>query len=132
MSIGKGTSARDGSCLSGAILEYFDKKGVNGIFATHLHELFHLPLRLSRVRYKSMAFKVIGTSAVWTYTLQDGFCDDSRALDTARSYRIPPEIIGRAAELINVFPEVCRSTLRASRRTETSSAPNDYANVCLR
>lgn len=46
--LGKGTSSKDGSGLSGALLETLDQKQVSGIFSTHLHELFHLPLKLSR------------------------------------------------------------------------------------
>jgi hypothetical protein len=45
--IGKGTSARDGAALAGALLEHLDHIGVSGVFATHLHELFRLPLKLS-------------------------------------------------------------------------------------
>jgi DNA mismatch repair ATPase MutS len=54
--IGKGTSARDGSALAGALLEHLDQAGVSGVFATHLHELFRLPaLKLSgNTRRKKM------------------------------------------------------------------------------
>ena len=57
-----------------------------------------------------MGFKLAGTTALWTYTLEDGFCDDSRALDTARAYQLPSEIVDRAAELIDIFPNACRET----------------------
>ena len=120
---GKGTSARDGSCLAGAILEYFDRKGVHGIFATHLHEIFQLPLRLKTVQYKRMGFKLAGSTALWTYTLEDGFCDDSRALDTARAYRLPSDIVDRAAELIDLFPNVCRGA------SEIEKPTNDVALI---
>ena len=84
--------------------------GVHGIFATHLHEIFQLPLRLNTVRYKRMGLKLDGTSALWTYTLEDGFCDDSRALETARAYQLPSGIVERAAELIDIFPNICRGS----------------------
>ena len=51
---GKGTSARDGSALAGALLENLEEKRVAGIFATHLHELFFLPLALSNTKFKRM------------------------------------------------------------------------------
>jgi DNA mismatch repair ATPase MutS len=54
--LGKGTSARDGSALAGALLEHLDNKAVYGIFATHLHELFLLPLNLHHVVNKKMGF----------------------------------------------------------------------------
>ena len=57
--IGKGTATRDGTCLAGALLEALDQRGklfvinrgnkiflaVYGIFSTHLHELFQIPIR---------------------------------------------------------------------------------------
>ena len=51
---GKGTSARDGSALAGALLENLEEKKVAGIFATHLHELFMLPLLIPTTKYKRM------------------------------------------------------------------------------
>jgi DNA mismatch repair ATPase MutS len=55
---GKGTSAKDGSALSGALLEHLDQRRISGIFSTHLHELFRLPLRLKSVTDKKMGFAV--------------------------------------------------------------------------
>ncbi len=52
--LGKGTSARDGAALAGALLETLDKRNVSGIFATHLHEMFQLPLTLYRTKNKKM------------------------------------------------------------------------------
>jgi len=47
--LGKGTSSRDGASLAGAIIEELSqpRHNIMGIFATHLHELFLLPLRFS-------------------------------------------------------------------------------------
>ena len=56
MFTGKGTSAKDGSALSGALLEHLDRKNITGVFATHLHELFMLPLRLKSVSDKKMGY----------------------------------------------------------------------------
>lgn len=56
-STGKGTSAKDGSALSGALLEHLDRRNITGVFATHLHELFMLPLQLRTVRDKKMGFE---------------------------------------------------------------------------
>jgi len=54
---GKGTSAKDGSALSGALLEHLDRRNITGVFATHLHELFMLPLQLRNVRDKKMGYE---------------------------------------------------------------------------
>ncbi|CAN0336736.1 unnamed protein product, partial [Hapterophycus canaliculatus] len=52
--LGKGTSARDGASLAGALLEEMDRVSITGIFATHLHELFDLPLHTETLSYKRM------------------------------------------------------------------------------
>ncbi len=51
---GKGTSARDGAALAGALLEELDRRRCLGVFATHLHEIFDLPLLLRGVTLSRM------------------------------------------------------------------------------
>lgn len=93
--IGKGTSARDGAALSGALLEALDAVPVTAVFATHLHELFDLPLATRHLAWKRMGMEVGGVGETeagteggdgvrWTYKLEDGRCADSMALHTAR------------------------------------------------
>lgn len=45
---------RDGAALAGALLEEMDRVSITGIFATHLHELFDLPLQTSTLSHKRM------------------------------------------------------------------------------
>lgn len=86
--IGKGTSSRDGAALSGALLEALDSVPVTAVFATHLHELFDLPLTTQHVRWKRMGVVAEeeggGGEVRWSYQLEDGRCVDSMALHTAR------------------------------------------------
>lgn len=49
-----GTNGRDGAALAGALLEEMDRVSITGIFATHLHELFDLPLKVNTLSYKRM------------------------------------------------------------------------------
>lgn len=109
--LGKGTSARDGSALAGAILEYLDTKRVYGIFATHLHELFLLPLKLKHVQEKQMGYEMKSPSDVdikWSYKLEDGRCTDSMALITAKQYQISDDVLMRAESLLQDFDAHCR------------------------
>lgn len=89
--IGKGTSARDGAALSGALLEALDAVPVTAVFATHLHELFDLPLATRHLAWKRMGMEEEGDRQGgmlrWTYRLEDGRCTDSMALHTARCVR---------------------------------------------
>lgn len=54
--LGRGTSTREGTSLSSAFLEHINKRNITGIFATHLHELFSLPLNLSNVKNVTMGY----------------------------------------------------------------------------
>lgn len=128
--LGKGTSARDGAALAGALLEALDDCGCSGIFATHLHEVFQLPLVLNRVTYKRMGIEQVDESREsddkrWTYKLEDGKCIDSLALQTARQYNIPLSIIKRAEQLAAIFDDTCRGgkpILSSSTGTLSSSS----------
>ena len=107
--IGKGTSSREGSVLAAAILEELVQRKVSGIFATHLHELFQLPgLRLdASVRFKKMDTSLVcdgktGFIAIDSkFTLEDGICTNSLALETARAVggEALAGVCNRAAEL---------------------------------
>lgn len=123
--LGKGTSARDGSALAGALLEELDVRGCSGIFATHLHEVFELPLSLSRVSYKRMGIEQGHgpDDKQWTYKLEDGKCTDSLALHTARQYSIPSSIIKRAEQLASDFDATCRG--RSTQQPISTRRPDN-------
>lgn len=44
---GRGTSSKEGAALAASLIEHLDALGAQAFFATHLHEIFALPLRLS-------------------------------------------------------------------------------------
>lgn len=108
--LGRGTSSKDGSALAGSILEALDKIQSTGIFATHLHELLQLPLETNSIRYKKMKSTANTTTGeiTWDYLMEDGVCDDSMALETAKEFRIEAGIIERAKELQDQFDLLCR------------------------
>ncbi len=49
----------------------------------------------------------------WTYTLEDGRCTDSMALNTAKQYGIDRAIVDRAEVLGAYFDQCCREGSRA-------------------
>lgn len=59
--------SRDGAALAGALLEEMDRVSISGIFATHLHELFDLPLNT-----KTLSCKRMGIDWVSRKRLTDG------------------------------------------------------------
>ena len=114
--IGKGTSSRDGAAIAGALLEYLDQRQVNGIFATHLHELLALPLHTKRLHRRRMGIKYLPESSQsshhlslktpqWTYCLEDGVCTDSMAIVTARAFGLPDSLLERATTLGAIFDD---------------------------
>ncbi|CAM9772584.1 unnamed protein product, partial [Chrysoparadoxa australica] len=123
--LGKGTSSRDGAGLSGALLEELDRMRVSGIFATHLHELFALPLSTRSVSYKRMGFIVEDAGhekgqerQQWTFKLEDGQCTNSLALQTALDHSIPQAVVSRAQVLSTSFDALCRGPGGASNSSE--------------
>ena len=63
--LGKGTSTREGVGLCGAVLEHLDQLGSMGFFATHLHELFDMGLKLKSTVYKKMGFYKDPNKSKW-------------------------------------------------------------------
>lgn len=45
-------------------MEEMDRLSISGIFATHLHELFDLPLRTKTLSYKRMAIDWVCTGSL--------------------------------------------------------------------
>ena len=99
--LARGTSPRDGTVLAAAVLEEMASKGMNGVFATHLHDLLDLPLQSTeRIVRKMMDIRMEHagdlTTYQWTFHLVDGVCKDSLALQSAKRFGVPQSIIERA------------------------------------
>lgn len=96
--LGRGTSARDGTALGAALLEEFDRIGFLSVFATHLHEILDLPVKLSgQEEYWRLGISRSGDGVpTFTHKLEHGKCMDSMAIHTARQHGIPEHILMRA------------------------------------
>ena len=133
--------------MAGAILEELSRPSsqVMGIFATHLHELFSLPLLLTNnVVRKTMMVNISSEDSVgsddkaWTYRLLDGVCTDSLALHTARVYKLPDQILRRAKELAVSYDRLLQLAPVASQpmdedaqdATPALPAPMSRLNSC--
>jgi hypothetical protein len=128
--LGRGTSPRDGTRLAGAVLEAMAESGMNGVFATHLHDVLRLPLRsIDRIRQKRMVIHDKDNSGHespsynWTYRLEDGVCTDSMALVTAAQFGLPAAILDRAEALSEFVP--------ASVIPSSSASTEDKENVLV-
>ncbi|KFM25783.1 DNA mismatch repair protein MutS [Auxenochlorella protothecoides] len=98
--LGKGTEARAGAALAGALLESLDATGCRGVFATHLHPLLELPLRLRATCRMRMATCTDASGARRpTLRMVPGSSTESLALEVARAQRLPARVLERAAAL---------------------------------
>jgi DNA mismatch repair protein MutS len=99
--IGRGTSTWDGLSVATAVTEYLhDRIGARTMFATHYHELTALAERLDGVANYSVAVKEEGESILFLRTLIPGGADRSYGVEVARLAGLPPEVIGRARDLL--------------------------------
>jgi len=95
----------------------FCNLGCSGLFATHLHEIFGLPLQLRNTPAFLQMQGMVDVHNIWqpNWRITQGRCDDSRAIDAAVTYGLPPAVVQRARELCTIMdarhgPE-CRETL---------------------
>lgn len=93
--LGRGTSPRDGTRIAAAILEEMTARRVNGIFATHLHDILGLPLK-NRDCIVEKRMSLPNDEDLFPYIVEDGVCTDSMALFTARRFGLPSCVLERA------------------------------------
>jgi len=122
--LGRGTETRAGAALAGAVLEELVERGCRGIFTTHLHEMFELPLQLRGPRYLRMDVLMSDDGLSWrpTWRLAPGRCIDSLAVHAAQQCGLPPSTIARAQALASLGPE--RSRPAPSPSPSPSSPPS--------
>ncbi len=67
------------------MLEELLQRGCRGVFTTHLHEMFELPLRLDAVDFLRMDIQIKDDDGSWvpTWRLASGRCIDSLAIHAA-------------------------------------------------
>jgi len=102
--IGRGTSPRDATRLSGAILEEMAHSlRASGMFATHLHGIIDLPLIGDRIMKKRLSIR--GSSVKdFSHVLEDGVCTDSLAIRTAQHFGMPNAVLARAESFSEFLP----------------------------
>ena len=84
---GRGTSGRDASALSAAVIEWLSQReNIACVWATHLHELF------------DYATLDVGWIQMEGFHLLPGKCTDSKGIATAQERGFPIDIVNRAYE----------------------------------
>jgi DNA mismatch repair protein MutS len=108
--VGRGTSTTDGVALAHSIIEYIHGTiKSHCLFATHYHELTQLEEELPGVKNFSMQCKKIGNTLHFLHTIAPGIARHSFGIDVAKLAQLPPEIIRRAQELLEMPPPKANS-----------------------
>ncbi len=99
--IGRGTSTYDGVSLAWAITEYLhDQVGCRTLFATHYHELAQLAGRLAGLRNYNALVREWQDEVVFLHRIAPGSADKSYGIHVAQLAGVPPEVLGRAREVL--------------------------------
>jgi DNA mismatch repair protein MutS len=99
--VGRGTATFDGLSLAWAIVESLHQEDrPRTLFATHFHELTELEAVLPRLENRKMAVKEWGEQIVFLHRVVPGSADKSYGLQVARLAGLPPEVVERAAEVL--------------------------------
>lgn len=99
--IGRGTSTYDGLSLAWAASEYLhDRIKALTLFATHYFELTALPETLPAARNYHVAAREEVGGLVFYHQVLPGPASKSYGLEVARLAGLPPEVLGRAGQLL--------------------------------
>jgi len=102
--VGRGTSTFDGLSLASAITEYIhDNLGSKTIFATHYHELTELENKLKYLSNYRIEVSEANDEVVFLREIVKGGADKSYGIEVARLAGLPPEILIKAKQLLQIL-----------------------------
>jgi len=106
--IGRGTSTFDGISIAWAVAEYLHNNETvraKTLFATHYHELTDLAMTLEGVRNYNVLVRERNDKVAFLRKIVPGAADKSYGIQVARLAGLPPDVIGRAKEILNNLEE---------------------------
>ncbi|MBZ5511181.1 MAG: DNA mismatch repair protein MutS [Acidobacteriia bacterium] len=99
--VGRGTATYDGLAIAWAAIEYIHARTrAKTLFATHYHELTELADQLSGVKNYHVSVKETAGGIVFLRKVEPGAADRSYGIEVAKLAGLPPEVIGRAREVL--------------------------------
>ncbi|MCY4543074.1 MAG: DNA mismatch repair protein MutS [Rhodobacteraceae bacterium] len=102
--IGRGTATYDGLSIAWATIEYIhDVVGCRTLFATHYHELTRLTSRLKRLQNLTISVAEWDNDVVFLHEVREGSADRSYGVHVARLAGVPPAVVDRATEILELF-----------------------------
>ena len=106
--VGRGTSTFDGLSIAWAVSEYLldDKRmGAKTLFATHYHELVELASKYKRAKNYNVAVHEDGEKVTFLRKVVPGGADQSYGIHVARLAGLPPAVITRARQILEVLEQ---------------------------
>ncbi|MCF8479155.1 MAG: DNA mismatch repair protein MutS [Rhodospirillum sp.] len=102
--IGRGTATYDGLSIAWATVENLhDVTRCRALFATHYHELTALRSRLDHLSCHTMRIKEWKDQVVFLHEVGPGAADRSYGIHVARLAGLPPQVIARAQEVLDLL-----------------------------
>jgi len=102
--VGRGTSTFDGLALAQSVVEYIYKEvQARCLFATHYHELTLLKDYFPGIASYYAASKKNKAGILFLYTIVKGVADGSFGIEVAKLAELPPGVIKRAQEILNIL-----------------------------
>ena len=99
--VGRGTATFDGLSIAWAVVEHLaNETKPRTLFATHYHELTELADLLPGIKNVHVSARETSTGILFLKRVEAGSADKSYGIEVARMAGLPPEVIGRAREIL--------------------------------
>jgi DNA mismatch repair protein MutS len=107
--IGRGTATFDGLSIAWAAVEHLHEVNrCRSLFATHFHELTVLSEKLPRLANVTMRVKEWDGDVVFLHEVGPGAADRSYGIQVARLAGLPPAVVSRAREVLDLLEDADR------------------------
>jgi DNA mismatch repair protein MutS len=120
--VGRGTSTFDGISLARAVVEHLVGLGALTLFATHYHELIDLESMWPEIANYSTAVVDRDGEIVFPHKVRRGGSDRSYGIEVARLAGLPPGVLARARELLELIERARLEAAPASLWLEEAPA----------
>jgi DNA mismatch repair protein MutS len=102
--IGRGTATYDGLSIAWATLEHLhDVNRCRALFATHYHEMTALAGKLPGVENATVTVKEWDGQVIFLHEVREGAADRSYGVQVAKLAGLPPAVIERAKQVLEVL-----------------------------
>ncbi len=124
--LGRGTATYDGMSLAQAIIEYIhDNIKAKTFFSTHYHELTDLESNLPNLKNIHVSAYEEDGDITFLHKIKEGAVDKSYGLHVAKLAKLPPSLIKRAKEILEVYENKVE---RKERYTQVKMPIDDVIN----